>query len=106
MSQQTTAVIRSIRVVVVVQFDKGGPKIGELLQVQNESKALLLVDHLSENQTAICFNLFLDRSIQKNMIALPLGRGLEIPVGQTIVGRVLDATGRPLDGQPAPAGDK
>ena len=106
-SPTATAVIRSIRdLVVVVQFDKISPKIGELLQVQNQSKAILLVDHLSENQTAVCFNLFLDRSLQKNMQAISLGRGLEIPVGQSIVGRVIDASGRPLDGLPLPSGDK
>ena len=100
-----TGVIRSIRdLVIIVQFDNESPKIGELLQVQSPSKTILLVDHLAENQTAVCFNLFLDRSLQKNMPIVGLGKGLEIPVGQAIVGRVLDATGRSLDGEPPPAG--
>ncbi|GBD23444.1 putative ATP synthase YscN [bacterium HR29] len=31
-----------------------------------------------------------------------LGRGLEAPVGEALVGRVLDGLGRPLDGRPLP----
>jgi F-type H+-transporting ATPase subunit beta len=44
-----------------------------------------------------------DRSIQKNMPAERTGRGINVPVGNAIIGRVLDALGRPLDGQPLPA---
>jgi len=107
MNPSVTGVVRAIRdLVVIVEFDKDSPKIGELFQVQNQSKALLLVDHLTEGQTAVCFNLFLDRSLQKGMSAVGLGRGLEIPVGKDIIGRILDASGRSLDGQPAPSGEK
>jgi F-type H+-transporting ATPase subunit beta len=99
-----SGVIRSIRdLVVLVQFDEEGPDIGELLVVRNQSKALLLVNHLAENNLAICLNVLQDTTIQKNMPVDRSGRGIEIPVGNEIIGRVFDALGRPLDGQPMPA---
>lgn len=106
MKPGSKGVIHSIRgLVVLVEFDQGGPKIGELLKVDSKSGAFLLVNHLAKGNIAVCFNLFDDKSLQKNLPVEGLGRGLEIPVGKQIIGRVLDATGRVLDGQPPPEGD-
>lgn len=88
--------------VTLVRFDEDGPEIGELLIAQNQQKAPLLVNHLSVGGLAVCLNIFDDKSLQKNMAVSRSGRGIEIPVGPQIFGRVLDAIGRPLDGQPLP----
>jgi F-type H+-transporting ATPase subunit beta len=90
--------------VVTVQFDEDGPDIGELLQINNPAKAVLLVNRLDPNNIAVCLNILGDRSIQKNMAAERTNRGINIPVGKPTIGRVLDALGRPLDGLPPPAG--
>lgn len=104
MRPQNSGVITAIRdLVISVEFEGSSPKVGEMLKVNNKNNSLLLVDHLAKGQTAICFNLFLDRSLQKGLIVEGLNRGLEIPVGPEIIGRILDATGRPLDGQAGPA---
>jgi F-type H+/Na+-transporting ATPase subunit beta len=49
---------------------------------------------------AVCLNVTGDESLQKNMPAARTNRGIEIPVGDITIGRVLNALGRPLDGQP------
>src|SRR5206468_6886417 len=36
----------------------------------------------------------------------PMGRSLSMPVGPGLIGRVLDALGRPIDGGPAVAGER
>jgi F-type H+-transporting ATPase subunit beta len=84
--------------VVLVQFDEDGPEIGELLVTQNQNRSILLVDHLNSGNIAVCLSVFSDRSLQKNMVVERSGQGIEIPVGDPTIGRVLDALGRPLDG--------
>ncbi|PJE65399.1 F0F1 ATP synthase subunit beta [Candidatus Saccharibacteria bacterium CG10_big_fil_rev_8_21_14_0_10_47_8] len=105
MSTLATGSIRSVRdLVVVVQFDDNGPEIGELLVARNQSKALLLVNHLQDNNLAVCLNILGDRAMEKNMAVDRTGRGIEVPVGGQTIGRIFDALGRPLDGLPMPNG--
>ncbi len=92
--------------VIHVQFGEGLPNPGELLAVENGRKPLLLVESLQEGNVAVCLNIMADRTIQKGTTVNRLERGIEIPVGQPIIGRVMDALGRPLDGLSPPVSDK
>jgi len=97
----TAGVIRSIRdLIVMVQFDEDMPDSGEVLTTSSPQRGMLLVDHLTDNNTAVCLNVIGDKSLQKNMTAERTGRGIEIPVGSPTIGRIFDALGRPLDEQP------
>lgn len=87
--------------VVFVDFDEDEPKIGELVQIDNEAKTQLIVERLDIHGRALCLNLRTDRSVQKGMTATRLNRGVSIPVGDETIGRVFDALGAPLDGLPA-----
>lgn len=84
--------------VVLVKFDEGGPRINELVIVVNEKSTKLLVDHLDPGGIAFCLNIHSDRSIEKGMKVSVTGRGIEIPVGDATIGRILDPIGDPLDG--------
>jgi F-type H+-transporting ATPase subunit beta len=96
-----TGSIRAVEELVVrVQFDEDAPRIGELLIAQSPNKGLLLVDHLMPGGIAVCLNVNNDVGLQKNMPAQRTMKGIEIPVGQPTVGRVLNALGHPLDGLP------
>ncbi len=86
--------------VVRVQFDEDFPNIGELIVVQNDKDTKLLVDHLEPGGIALCLNVRTDRQIQKGMAVERTGKGIEIPVGDITIGRIFDALGEPLDGQP------
>lgn len=98
--------IKSIRdLVVLVEFDQDGPDAGEVLLPKSGRRAPLLVDHLADNNIAVCLNVLGDTSLLKNMSVERTGKGIEIPVGTPTIGRVLDAMGRPLDGLPPVAGD-
>jgi F-type H+/Na+-transporting ATPase subunit beta len=91
--------IRSIKDLVVhVQFDEDGPEAGEVLLAAAGEPAALLVDHLADNNMAVCLNLLGAKTLQKNMSVERTRRGIEIPVGLATVGRIFDALGRPLDG--------
>lgn len=97
----SAGVIRTIRdLVVTVQFDDEAPDSGEILLANSPRRGALLVDHLADNNVAVCLNVLGDKSLAKNMTAERSGRGIEIPVGSATIGRVFDALGQPLDGQP------
>jgi F-type H+-transporting ATPase subunit beta len=97
----TLGSIRSIRELVVhVQFDEDPPPIGELLVARSPRRGLLLVNNLAEGNVAVCLNVNNDDTLMKNMPAQRTNKGIEIPVGDITIGRVLNALGQPLDGLP------
>lgn len=90
--------------VIHVQFDEDPPSPYELVTVQNGHDTQLLVDHLDPSGIAVCLNIRSDSRLAKGMTAKRTQKGIEIPVDDKIVGRVLNAFGDPLDGQPAISG--
>ena len=104
MSSGAITAIRDL--VVLVQFDSDLPDISELLLVQNPNRPVLMVDYLAENKTAVCHNLLSDHSVQKRQSVERTNRSIEVPVGPATIGRILDALGRPLDGQPLKKSDQ
>lgn len=85
--------------IVTVVFDETPPLLGEVLSVVNENKTRLLVESLEDGGRAICLNIKADRSLKRGMEVKMTGKTLEVPVGNEIIGRVLDAMGDPLDGK-------
>jgi F-type H+-transporting ATPase subunit beta len=84
--------------VVLVQFDEDYPITNEVLEVDNGHATELLVDHLDPGGIAFCLNMRSDLRIKKGMKVKRLKRSIELPVGDPIIGRVLNAFGDPLDG--------
>lgn len=103
MSSGTVITIKDL--VVRAQFDDDVPSVGELVLVDNGHQTKLLVDHLETGGIAMCLNIRSDRRIQRGMNVQRTNKGIEIPVGDVTIGRILDAVGEPLDGQPAISGD-
>ncbi len=102
----TAGTIISIKDLVIrAQFDDEAPRVGELVVVGNGFETKLLVDHLEPGGIALCLNMRTDRRIQRGMSVERTGRGIEIPVGDVTIGRILDALGEPLDGLPPISGD-
>ncbi len=96
-----SGVIQSIKdLIITVQFDDDSPSINELLLVDNGKNTKLLVDHLEPGGVAMCLNIESNRGIQRGMVVNRTNKGVEIPVGEKTIGRILDALGDALDGQP------
>ncbi len=96
-----TGYVVSIKDLVIrVQFPEETPRLGELVIVKNNHDTKLLVDHLEPGGIAFCLNVRSDRRIHKGMECEASGKGIEIPVGDITIGRIFDALGEPLDGQP------
>jgi F-type H+-transporting ATPase subunit beta len=96
-------VIRAIKdLIVTVVFDEDMPAIHEILLVKvgEQNEVPLLVDSLQPGNRAQCLNIQSDRSIQKGMEVTRSNHSIEIPVGNELIGRVLDTLGMPIDGLP------
>ena len=91
--------------VVLVQFEEEPPRINEVIEVDNGFESRLLVDHLDPGGIAFCLNVRSDRRIEKGMPVKTTGHGIEIPVGDPTIGRILDSLGDPLDGGEKIIGD-
>ncbi|HET7629916.1 MAG TPA: F0F1 ATP synthase subunit beta [Candidatus Saccharimonadales bacterium] len=81
-----------------IEFYENPPQPGEVLEVVNEQTSRLLVDSSSAGNQVLGLKLEFDNSIQKGMKVTATGHGLEVPVGEAMIGRIFDAFGRPLDG--------
>lgn len=92
-------VIRAVRdLLVTVSFDDVMPDVHEIIIVE-ETGTPLLVDSLQPGGNAMCLNIQSDLTIQKGMHVKCTQKSIEIPVGEAMIGRVVDALGEPLDGK-------
>src|SRR5688500_9710542 len=93
-------VVRAVKdLIVIVTFDEDFPDIREVIVVEDIGTPLL-VDSMQTGGQAVCLNTNSDRRIQKGMRVNRTGKSIEIPVGDELIGRVMDVTGLPLDGLP------
>lgn len=91
--------------VVRVEFDEDAPSLNELVEVQNGHNTQLLVDHLEPGGVAFCLNVRSDLRMTKGMAVERTHKGIEIPIGDATIGRILSALGDPLDGLDPIAGE-
>lgn len=92
--------IRAVKdLVVKVEFDDDMPALGEVLIVDNEQKTPLIVEKALTESVVMTLNVRSHRNMQKGMLVEASGHGVEIPVGEGTIGRILDALGDPLDGK-------
>jgi F-type H+-transporting ATPase subunit beta len=94
----TGSIISVKDLVVRVQFDDDAPALNELLMVQNGHGTHLLVDHLEPGGIAFCLNVRSDFRMTKGMAVERTYKGIQVPLGEPTIGRILNALGDPLDG--------
>ncbi|HVI60815.1 MAG TPA: F0F1 ATP synthase subunit beta [Candidatus Saccharimonadales bacterium] len=92
------SVVRIKDFVVWARFDDDPPGANELVEVKNGHGTQLLVSHLEPGGIALCLNLRSDFRLSKGMAVKRTKKGIEVPVGEEIIGRSLNALGEPLDG--------
>jgi F-type H+-transporting ATPase subunit beta len=99
-------VITTVKDLVVrAQFDDDPPSINELVTVGNSFGTQLMVDHMEPGGVAFCLNVRSDLRITKGMTVERTYKGIEIPIGDVTIGRILSALGDPLDGLEAIEGE-
>ncbi len=99
-------IIRAVQdLTVSAIFDDQAPVVNELVMVDNSNHTELLVDSIKSGGYVQCLNIAGDNSIQKGMAVVATGRTIEIALGEKTIGRMFDALGRPIDGQPLLTGN-
>jgi F-type H+-transporting ATPase subunit beta len=93
--------VRRVRGSVVdVGFGEELPAIGNLLRHLSLDVRLEVVAHVDQ-RTVRALALTPTRGMARSDPVLDTGRAIEVPVGEELLGRVVDVFGNPLDGLPA-----
>lgn len=83
--------------VVDVRFDTPLPPRGRKLEVGPEGRYTLEVESHPKPDTVRCIALNPTRKLGRGMLARDTGETLHIPVGEGLLGRMLDVFGNPID---------
>ncbi len=84
--------------VVDVRFDDALPPINALLFIENADKHLEVAMHVNEN-TVRAIALEATEGLSCGLSVVSDGEGITVPVGDSVIGRVVDVLGRPIDGK-------
>lgn len=97
--------IREIRG-IIVQASLPAARIGELCHLRDPVSGRLVPAEVIgfEDDRAVLTAVGDLEGLSARCEVVPTGRTLQIPVGEALLGRVIDPMGHPLDGAPAPAG--
>lgn len=95
--------------IVEVLWEKGElPKIGEILAVGNLDDGVLLEVLYPSKEYLVCVNLADASRISRHAEVYPTNEGMTVPVGDEVLGRVINIFGQPQDdkGELKTAGQK
>lgn len=85
--------------VIDVRFDGGKvPPINSLITVKDYSKHAEVAAHLGEGLVR-AIALEATEGLRCNLEVISNGNGIEVPVGDGVIGRAVDVLGRPIDGK-------
>lgn len=87
--------------IVEVVFENHFPKIHDVLIDPNNKDIILQVYSSSENKTYYCMILSGKNNLTRGTLVISTGNSLMVPVGNQILGRVINMFGDPIDGLPA-----
>ena len=99
-SLRTGKIVQITGPVVDVAFARGElPKIKEKLTValKDEVRTMEVVQHVND-QTARCVMLGASEGLCRNLVVISTGEPISVPVGEAVLGRVLNVLGEPIDG--------
>ncbi len=84
--------------IVEVEFRDVKPAINEILTLEKDPTAILEVYSSASDESFYCFLLRHSKPLQRGMKVLNTNKPLVVPVGRSLLGRVINVFGEPLDG--------
>ncbi|HLE49115.1 MAG TPA: F0F1 ATP synthase subunit beta [Patescibacteria group bacterium] len=107
MNAKNTGKITAIKGnVVVVEFNDLYPSVNDLLVSEGDSQVMLQVYMSQKDNTFYCFCLKGRENLERGLKVINTQKAVQFPVGNKILGRVLDAFGNPLDNKGKVFSDK
>jgi F-type H+-transporting ATPase subunit beta len=106
--QETAGRVVAVRgSVVEVAFDDGLPALNEALRLATDGRTVVLeVAHHLDPHTVRAIALAPTEGLARGMVVERTGGPIEVPVGPATLGRLFNALGEPLDGQPSPDAER
>lgn len=101
MQMNTGKIVQITGPVVDVKFAKDAlPKIKERLYTKkkNEHRTMEVVQHIG-NSTVRCVMLGASEGLCRDMTVYATGAPITVPVGEAVLGRLMNALGEPIDGK-------
>ena len=95
--EYTGKIIKISGPVIDIRFDNGQiPPINALVTVEEYAKHAEIAAHLGDG-VARAIALEATEGLRCNLKVISDGKGIEVPVGKEVIGRVVDVLGRPID---------
>lgn len=95
--EYTGKIIKISGPVIDIRFDNGKiPPINALVTVEEYAKHAEIAAHLGGG-VARAIALEATEGLRCNLKVISNGKGIEVPVGKEVIGRVVDVLGRPID---------
>jgi len=86
--------------VVEVEFYDGNLFLGEILVLDDDPEAKLEVVSAIRKEVFLCFSLTKSENLYRGAKVKKTGQTMKIPVSQTLLGRVINVFGHPIDNLP------
>ncbi len=103
---KSTGLVDAVRGSVVdVRFSKNLPQIGHELNTLTDPPIVLEVESQLDFETARCIAMQTTKGLARGVSVLDTGHPLSVPVGELLLGRMLNVFGDVVDGGP-PLGDE
>lgn len=95
-------IIQIVGAVIDVRFDGGVPTLYNAIEVQynEETVVLEVLQHLG-NHTVRCISMHPTDGLTRGMEAVDTGAPITVPVGEEVLGRMVNVLGVPIDNKPA-----
>lgn len=97
-SIQKGTIVKISGPVVDVRFDGSLPPVNALLLIEKEGKHLEVAMHV-DSKTVRAIALEATEGLSCGLTVTSAGEGITVPVGDVVIGRVVDVLGRPIDGK-------
>ncbi len=96
-------VVQIIGAVLDIRFENELPALYNAIKIQNGSETITLevVQHLGDN-TVRCISMNPTEGLSRGMTAMDTGAPITVPVGEGVLGRMLNVQGKPIDNKPDP----
>ncbi len=99
--KNTGKITQIIGAVIDVRFESGLPSLYNAIEVQFDQETVVLevMQHLGD-QAVRCISMNPTDGLKRGMEAIDTGAPITVPVGEEVLGRMVNVLGNPIDNQP------
>lgn len=99
--KNTGKITQIIGAVIDIRFESGLPSLYNAIEVQFDQETVVLevMQHLG-NDAVRCISMHPTDGLKRGMEAIDTGAPITVPVGEEVLGRMVNVLGNPIDNQP------